>query len=151
MAEGSIRATRKPHAMGERQSTILVVDDNPTNLKLVADVLGFEGHCMVTAMDAKQALAVVRHSPPDLILMDIGLPDMDGLALTRKLKTDKETRHIIIVALTAFAMKGDEEKAIAAGCDGYIIKPVDTRKLPSQVAELLLCNVADKASPEESH
>ena len=110
MAEGSIRATRKPHAMGERQSTILVVDDNPTNLKLVADVLGFEGHCMVTAMDAKQALAVVRHSPPDLILMDIGLPDMDGLALTRKLKTDKETRHIIIVALTAFAMKGDEGK-----------------------------------------
>jgi CheY-like chemotaxis protein len=123
--------------MENRQSTILVVDDNRTNLKLVTDVLGFEGHCVLKAMDAKQAQAVVQHSPPDLILMDIGLPDMDGLALTQILKTDKATRHITIVALTAFAMKGDEEKAIAAGCDGYIIKPIDTRKLPGQVAEFL--------------
>jgi CheY-like chemotaxis protein len=118
--------------------TILVVDDNRTNLKLITDVLGFESYCILTAMDAKQAQAAVRHSPPDLILMDIGLPDMDGLALTQILKADQETRHIIIVALTAFAMEGDAEKAIAAGCDGYIIKPIDTRKLPGQVAELLL-------------
>ena len=124
--------------MDNQQSTILVVDDHRTNLKLVTDVLGFEGHCILTATDAKQAQAVVRRSPPDLILMDIGLPDMDGLALTQILKADQETRHIIIVALTAFAMKGDEEKAIAAGCDGYIIKPIDTRKLPLQIAELLL-------------
>jgi CheY-like chemotaxis protein len=137
-------------AMDKRQATILVVDDNPTNLKLVADVLGFEGHCIVTAMDAKQAQAVVQHCLPDLILMDIGLPDMDGLALTRKLKADKETRHIIIVALTAFAMKGDQEKAIAAGCDGYIIKPIDTRKFPGQVAELLLRGIADQAPAAES-
>ena len=128
-----------------RQSTILVVDDNPTNLKLVTDVLGFEGYCILTAINAKQAQAVVQHSPPDLILMDIGLPDMDGLALTRILKTDQETRHIIIVALTAFAMKGDEEKAIAAGCDGYIIKPIDTRSLPLQVAELLLRGIGGNA------
>jgi CheY-like chemotaxis protein len=124
--------------MKNRQSTILVVDDNHTNLKLVSDVLGFEGHCILMAPDAKQAQALVRRSPPDLILMDIGLPDMDGIALTQILKADQETRHIIIVALTAFAMKGDEEKAVAAGCDGYIIKPIDTRKLPLQVAELLL-------------
>lgn len=123
--------------MGICQSTILVVD-NPINLKLVTDVLGFEGHCLVTAMNAKQARAAIHQVPPDLILMDISLPDMDGLALTRILKNDEETRHIIIVALTAFAMKGDDEKAIAAGCDGYIIKPIDTRKLPGQVAELLM-------------
>ena len=119
------------------QSTILVVDDNATNLKLVSDVLEFEGYHMITAVDAEQAQAVVKNSPPDLILMDIGLPDMDGLMLTRILKDDKKTAHIVIVALTAFAMKGDDKKAIAAGCDGYITKPIDTRKLPGQVAELL--------------
>jgi CheY-like chemotaxis protein len=132
--------------MENRQSTILVVDDNHTNLKLVTDVLGFEGYCILTATDAKQAQAVVRQSPPDLILMDIGLPDMDGLALTQILKADQKTRHIIIVALTAFAMKGDEEKAIAAGCDGYIIKPIDTRKFPRQVAELLLRGIVSGQS-----
>jgi CheY-like chemotaxis protein len=129
--------------MENRQATILVVDDNHTNLKLVTDVLGSEGHCILTATDAKQAQAVVRRSPPDLILMDIGLPDMDGLALTQILKADQKTRHINIVALTAFAMKGDEQKAVAAGCDGYIIKPIDTRKLPLQVAELLLRGIKD--------
>lgn len=136
--------------MGNRQLRILVVDDNPTNLKLVADVLGFEGHCIFTAMDAKEAQAVVQQSPPDLILMDIGLPDMDGLALTRKLKADQETSHITIVALTAFAMKGDHEKAIAAGCDGYIIKPIDTRKFPGQVVALQARNVGGEAPTEES-
>lgn len=137
--------------MGNRQSTILVVDDNPTNLKLVADVLGFEGHCIVTAMDAEQAQAVVQDSRPDLILVDIGLPDMDGLGLTQKLKADKETRPINVVALTAFAMKGEREKAIAAGCDGYITKPIDTRKFAGQVAELLLRGVSGKVPLEESH
>ena len=132
--------------MENRQSTILVVDDNRTNLKLVTDVLGFEGYCILTATDAKQAQAVVRQSPPDLILMDIGLPDMDGLALTQILKADQKTRHIIIVALTAFAMKGDEEKAIAAGCDGYIIKPIDTRKFPLQIAELLVRGIVSGQS-----
>jgi CheY-like chemotaxis protein len=78
--------------------------------------------------------------------MDIGLPDMDGLALTQILKADQKTRHIIIVALTAFAMKGDEEKAIAAGCDGYIIKPIDTRKFPLQVAEFLLRGIVSGQS-----
>jgi CheY-like chemotaxis protein len=78
--------------------------------------------------------------------MDIGLPDMDGLALTQILKADQKTCHIIIVALTAFAMKGDEEKAIAAGCDGYIIKPIDTRKFPRLVAELLLRGIVSGQS-----
>jgi CheY-like chemotaxis protein len=136
--------------MDSRQSIILVVDDNPTNLKLVADVLGFEGYCIHTAINAKQAQEVVRQSQPDLILMDIGLPDMDGLALTRILKTNKETSQITIVALTAFAMKGDQEKAIAAGCDGYIIKPIDTRAFPAQVAELLLLDGGGNAPLMES-
>jgi CheY-like chemotaxis protein len=116
---------------------ILVVEDNPTNLKLVSDVLEFEGHRILKAGDAEAAQRVIQGTAPDLILMDIALPGMDGLSLTRKLKSDESTRQIIIVALTAFAMKGDERKAIDAGCDGYIAKPIDTRELPRQVAELL--------------
>jgi CheY-like chemotaxis protein len=121
--------------MNERR--ILIVDDNPVNLKLAASVLEFAGCQVLEAGDATQALAVIRQTPPDLILMDIALPGMDGLTLTRQLKADQSTRHIGVVALTAFAMRGDDQKAKAAGCDGYITKPIDTRKLPGQVAEIL--------------
>jgi CheY-like chemotaxis protein len=113
------------------------VDDNPVNLKLAASVLEFAGYEILAAGDAIQALEIIRDTPPDLILMDLGLPGMDGLTLTRRLKADEATRHIRIVALTAYAMKGDDERARAAGCDGYIPKPIDTRKLPKQVAETL--------------
>ncbi len=116
---------------------ILVVDDNPINLKLVSDVLEFEGHDILKAVDAEEAQIVLADTLPDLILMDIALPGMDGLTLTRKLKADERTRHIRIVALTAFAMKGDDQKALGAGCDGYITKPIDTRKFPAQVAAFL--------------
>jgi CheY-like chemotaxis protein len=116
---------------------ILVVDDNATNLKLVSELLEFEGHEVLKAVDAEDALIVLAATLPDLILMDIALPGMDGLTLTRKLKVDARTSHIRIVALTAFAMKGDDQKAFAAGCDGYITKPVDTRMLPAQVAGYL--------------
>jgi CheY-like chemotaxis protein len=116
---------------------ILVVDDNPINLKLVSDVLGFEGYKILKAVDAEEAQVVLAANLPDLILMDIALPGMDGLTLTRKLKADPRTRQIWIVALTAFAMKGDDRKAFEAGCDGYITKPIDTRKLPETVAEIL--------------
>ena len=116
---------------------ILVVDDNPTNLKLASDVLEFEGYHIFQAGDAEEALLVIQRMPPDLILMDIALPGMDGLALTRQLKTEALTRSIIIVALTAFAMKGDEAKAREAGCDGYITKPIDTRKLSGLIAGYL--------------
>ncbi|MEO6569556.1 MAG: response regulator [Opitutaceae bacterium] len=116
---------------------ILVVDDNPTNLKLVSDLLEFEGHDILKAIDAEEAQGVIAVTVPDLILMDIALPGMDGLTLTRKLKADQRTRHIRIVALTAFAMKGDQEKALAAGCNGYVTKPIDTRKFPAQVVEFL--------------
>jgi len=116
---------------------VLIVDDNPTNLKLVSDVLRFEGYRILNASDAESAQEIVRNTPPDLILMDIALPGMDGLTLTRLLKTDEVTRHIIIVALTAFAMKGDDARAREAGCDGYITKPIDTRTLPGAVAGYL--------------
>jgi len=116
---------------------ILIVDDNPINLKLAASVLEFAGCHILEAADAIQALAIIQQTPPDLILMDIALPGMDGLTLTRQLKAEPATRHIRIVALTAFAMKGDDQKAKAAGCEGYITKPINTRKFPEQVAELL--------------
>jgi len=116
---------------------ILVVDDNHTNLKLVSDLLECEGHELLRAADAEQAQTILAGTLPDLILMDIGLPGMDGLTLTRLLKSGEKTKNILIVALTAFAIKGDEQKARDAGCDGYITKPVDTRKLPAQVAEIL--------------
>lgn len=113
---------------------ILIVDDNPTNLKLAAELLKCAGYQVRIAADAEQAMAAILAEPPALILMDIALPGMDGLALTRKLKADPATRHIRIVALTAFAMKGDEQKALAAGCDGYLAKPIDTRGFAGQVA-----------------
>lgn len=116
---------------------ILIVDDNPTNLKLAAELLGYEGHEVLEATDAEAAEATLRRMTPDLILMDIGLPGMDGLTFTRKLKADPSTRGIPIAVLTAFAMRSDEERARAAGCDGYITKPIDTREFPKQVAALL--------------
>ena len=120
-----------------RKPIILVVDDNPTNLKLVSDMLEFEGYNLLNAGDAEEAQVVIQRTRPDLIFMDIALPGMDGLTLTRKLKAEPLTKDILIIALTAFAMKGDDQKALAAGCDGYITKPIDTRRFPGQVAELL--------------
>jgi len=119
-----------------------VVDDNPTNLKLVSDVLECSGYPILKAEDAEAALAVIQKNPPALILMDIALPGMDGLTLTRKLKSEPTTKDIRIIALTAFAMKGDDQKAREAGCDGYITKPIDTRLLPVQVAECLASSSA---------
>jgi CheY-like chemotaxis protein len=127
----------QPSAATAAGATILVVDDNPTNLKLVTDVLEFEGYNLLKAGDAEEAELIIRRTAPDLILMDIALPGMDGLTLTRKLKAEPATKNISVVALTAFAMKGDDQKALDAGCDGYITKPIDTRKLPGQVAALL--------------
>lgn len=117
--------------------TILVVDDHPTNLKLVSDVLAFEGHHILKAADAEAALDLLATTIPDLILLDIALPGMDGLTLTRRLKADARTARVRIVALTAFAMIGDDAKAFDAGCDGYIAKPIDTRALPAQVTAFL--------------
>jgi two-component system, cell cycle response regulator DivK len=116
---------------------ILVVDDNVVNLKLARVLLSSLGYDVRTATDAEETLAVLRDFTPRLILMDIQLPGMDGLELTRRLKADPALSGVIILALTAYAMKGDEEKVLAAGCDGYVAKPIDTRRFPELVAELL--------------
>ena len=112
---------------------ILIVDDNVQNLKLARLVLTTEGYDVRTAEDAEEALRLFHIFAPRLILMDLQLPGMDGLELTRRLKASPDTRHIVIIALTAYAMKGDDEKAYAAGCDGYISKPIDIENLPALV------------------
>jgi len=117
--------------------TILIVDDNPVNLKLTKVLLVKEGYDVHTAVDAEEALKMLESLKPRLILMDIQLPGMDGLTLTRQLKAAPETKDIVILALTAYAMKGDEEKAKAAGCDGYVTKPIDTQAFPALVAGCL--------------
>jgi two-component system cell cycle response regulator DivK len=116
---------------------VLIVDDNAQNLKLVRVLLRAEGYEVRVAVDATQALAVLEEFRPRLILMDLQLPGMDGLELTRLLKSDPMRRGISIVAVTAYAMKGDEEKARAAGCDGYVAKPIDVERLSHLVRELL--------------
>ena len=119
---------------GER---ILVVDDNPANATLVTFLLQTNGYDVRSAADAAEALAAVEEFALRLILMDVQLPGMDGLAMTRRPKADSKTQNIVIVALTAYAMKGDDQRARAAGCDGYVSKPIDTRTLPGLVADLL--------------
>lgn len=117
---------------------ILVVDDNATNLRLACEVLELEGHHVARAADATEALAMLGEIRPDLILMDIALPGMDGLELTRVLKRRPELAGVPIVALSAFAMKGDEERALGAGCDGYITKPINTRTFAVLVGGFLV-------------
>ena len=116
---------------------ILIVDDNPVNMKLIRILLTGEGYDTRTAADAQEALNVLQEFSPRLILMDIQLPGMDGLELTRRLKANPATRDITILGLTAYAMKGDKEKILAAGCDGYIPKPIDTRTLPGVISHYL--------------
>jgi CheY-like chemotaxis protein len=116
---------------------ILIVDDNPTNLKLVTYLVRANGYEVDTAGDADQAVAAIAAHRPALILMDLQLPGIDGLELTRRLKSDPATRDIKIIAVTAYAMKGDQEKALAAGCDAYVTKPIDTRGLPGLIAQQL--------------
>lgn len=123
--------------MTDSGAPILIVDDNPANLKLARVLLSGEGYEVRTAADAEEALRVLEGFHPRLILMDLQMPGMDGFALTRRLKSDLATRGIVILALTAYAMKGDEERARAAGCDGYVAKPIDTRALPEIVASHL--------------
>jgi CheY-like chemotaxis protein len=126
----------------ERPPRVLIVDDNAMNVDLVSYVLSADAMQVESAADAEQALARIAAQPPELILMDIQLPGVDGLELTRRLKADPATRHITILALTAYAMKGDEARMRAAGCDGYIAKPIDVATFAGQVRTWL-----DKATP----
>jgi CheY-like chemotaxis protein len=113
---------------------ILVVEDNLLNLELVTDLLEAAGLIVCHALTAEEGLRAARELSPDLILMDLSLPGLDGLAATRALRADPATRHLTIIALTAHAMKGDEALALGAGCDGYLAKPIDTRSFAAKVA-----------------
>lgn len=116
---------------------VLIVEDDPKNLKLVRDVLQASGYATIEAPDGKQGVELAKARKPDLILMDIQLPIMDGLQATKILKSDASTRKIPIIALTAYTMSGDKEKALQAGCDGYMPKPINVRDFLKKVAEYL--------------
>lgn len=118
-------------------ATILAIDDDPNSLLLTTTILESTGHTVLTAERAHIGLALARERHPDLILMDIQLPGMDGYAATRLLKADPATAGIPVYALTAHAMKGDEQKARAAGCDGYLVKPLSSRELLAAVTRAL--------------
>jgi CheY-like chemotaxis protein len=112
---------------------ILIVEDNPANLMLAGAVLRRAGHRITEARSAEEAVERLRVATPDLILMDVQLPGQDGLELTRRLKQAPTTENVIIIALTAHAMKEDRDRALGAGCDGYIAKPINTRTLAGEI------------------
>jgi len=112
---------------------ILVVEDNQDNRELVVKVLKINGYKVIEAVDGEEALEKTKTENPDLILMDLFIPKIDGYEVTRRLKSDKDLKYIPVIALTAHAMKGDMEVALAAGCDGYMPKPIDVRELPKQI------------------
>lgn len=116
---------------------ILIIEDNPSNMKLEVFLLQREGHDVLQATDAEEGMRIARTQLPDLILMDVQLPGMDGLTATRLLKADAATRDIRIVALTAFAMTGDRENMEAAGCDAYIAKPIRYQEFLKVVGAML--------------
>jgi CheY-like chemotaxis protein len=116
---------------------ILIIEDNLSNLKLARICLEKRGYIISSANDAEEGLALLKDLRPDLILMDLQLPGMDGWQLASLLKKNPHTKDIPIIALTAYAMKGDELKAASAGCDGYITKPFDTRTLAQTITEFL--------------
>jgi CheY-like chemotaxis protein len=116
---------------------ILIIEDNRLNLELATDLLEANGFVVASAATAEEGLQRARDLLPDLVLMDFGLPGMDGLTATKNLKADPATRHLTIVGLSAHAMKGDEELALYAGCDGYLTKPVDTRTFVATIAKFI--------------
>jgi two-component system cell cycle response regulator DivK len=117
---------------------VLIVEDNPANMTLAVFLLESAGHAVLIARDAETGLTLAREQQPDLILMDIQLPGMDGLEATAILKRDEATRAIPVIALTALAMKGDEERIRAAGCDGYIAKPLAYRDFLATISAHLV-------------
>jgi two-component system, cell cycle response regulator DivK len=116
---------------------ILIIEDNPLNMELARDLLESRGYLVREAVTALEGIQAIRVRLPDLVLMDIQLPGMDGLAATRILRQDENLKDLIIIALTAHAMKGDEQKVMEAGCNGYMSKPIDTRLFHATIARFL--------------
>jgi len=127
--------------MGKK--SILVIEDNELNMKLVKGLLQIGGYNMLEANDAETGIDMTREHHPDLILMDIQLPGMDGLSATRKILSDADLKHIPIVALTSYAMEGDKEKALAAGCAGYITKPIQKKSFLNAISQYLDTDKSD--------
>ena len=118
--------------------TILVVEDQEDNRQILRDLLGSAGFRMIEAHDGEQALTVARSERPNLILMDIQLPILDGYEATRSIKRDPELKHIPVIAVTSYALSGDEERAREAGCDGYVAKPYSPRDLLARIGQFLV-------------
>lgn len=116
---------------------ILIVEDNPDNRTLITDILTAMNYGVIEAVDGEQGVSKATEEKPDLILMDLSLPQMDGWTATRTIKADESLAHIPIIALTAHAMVGDREKALEAGCDDYISKPIDLRELQTKLTQYL--------------
>ncbi len=116
---------------------ILIVEDNPQNMRLIEMTLKVKAYTLLKATDGEEALAVAIRERPDLIIMDIQLPKLSGLEVTGRLRRMVGFDHVPIIAITAYAMKGDREKSIEAGCDAYLPKPINTRELPNLIAEML--------------
>jgi two-component system cell cycle response regulator DivK len=125
-------------ALEDKKSTILYVEDNPDNRSLIRRVLEAEGYLVVEAVNASQALEKLEYNVVDLVLMDINMPDMDGYTLTAKIKAIQKFAHIPIIAVTANVMRGDREKSLGAGCDGYIQKPIDIDTLSQQIERFVI-------------
>ena len=127
---------------------ILVVEDNLLNLELVTDLLEADGFIVCHAHTAEEGFRAARELSPDLILMDLSLPGLDGLAATRALREDPATHHLTIIVLTAHAMRGDEALALRAGCDGYLTKPIDTRTFAAKVAAFIAAADSQLTAPQ---
>lgn len=117
--------------------TVLLVEDNPHNRKIFSGMLTHSGFAVVEAEDGQQALDAVAKQLPDVILMDLSIPAVDGWEVTRRLKADPRSQPVPIIALTAHAMRGDEERARAAGCDHYLAKPISPKKVVEEVRKIL--------------
>jgi two-component system cell cycle response regulator DivK len=129
------------------RKSVLIVEDNPLNMKLFSAMLAAQGYDVLEATDGAHGLDMAQHRHPDLIIMDIQLPSMSGLEVTRTLKSDEATRDIPIIATTAFAMRGDEEKILASGCDGYMAKPIAISQFLELIETFMLKTAA--GAPEQ--
>ena len=129
-----MRPSESWHGVGH---CVVLVEDNPLNLELARDLLVLHGYDVLSASNATECFALLASRRPDLILMDIQLPGMDGLQITRELRAQPATHDLVIVAMTAHAMAEDEHRALAAGCDGYLSKPINSRILAQQVAAFI--------------
>jgi CheY-like chemotaxis protein len=124
---------------------ILIIEDNQMNLELATDLLEANGFAVASAQTAEDGLRLARELLPDLVLMDFSLPGMDGLSATKHLKADPATRHLTVVGLTAHAMRGDDQIALNAGCDGYLTKPIDTRTFIATVRKYMAAETPRQA------